>query len=195
MNGPPPAVAILDSVCAIYFTASGQIQLLIDTLNAAGHTVLIPSEITEEADNRMTKNGWNPTGLRQSIGAGIHQIPELTAATGGMDLFGKIRRDHPAGTVGGTNLGECFVVTRAVQCRTTGSAVVVAVDDGDAQRLAQAHDLDVVTIEDILVKAVELGVTTKAGAKAAYEKMLPFGNSLPSWDAAVQLKKRLGYHK
>ncbi|HET6914772.1 MAG TPA: hypothetical protein VFH56_01655, partial [Acidimicrobiales bacterium] len=63
------------------------------------------------------------------------------------------------------------------------------------QTLAEVYGLEVITIEDILVKAVELGVTTKAGAKAAYLKMRSFGDSLPSWDAATDLKKRLGYNK
>ena len=39
--------------------------------------------------------------------------------------------------------------------------------------------------KDVLVRAVDLKLITKAEAKMAYEAMLPYGSSLPIWAAAA----------
>lgn len=187
-----PPLDILDSVCVLYFSASGQTQLLVDILTAANYTILLPSEVLAECEERAEKNGWNIAGLYPFLGGPITKIDPITVAKPrALAELAKIRRGHPKGLQGSANLGECVCITHAVGAHRAGRAAVVSIDDLDGQTLANSKRVDYITIEDMLITGVDKEVITKAQARKAYEKMVPFGSSLPSW-AASELKRRLG---
>jgi hypothetical protein len=194
---PPPTAGrtlnILDTVCVLHFAASNQAGLLVRILTAADYHILIPHEVMVEADRRARLEGWDLTGLRRHLGGRITVIPEITAnAPASVELLAKIRDRHPAGSAGSTDLGECVVVARALEARQRKIDVVVSIDDLRGQQLATAHGLKLFTVEDALFRGVKLDVLTRAQAKAAYLRMVPFGSSLPTWPAST-LKPRLGY--
>lgn len=63
-QGPPRrSYVILDSVGVIYFVASGGASLLVNVLQADGHLVLIPAEVRQEVETRMSTRRWNAAGL------------------------------------------------------------------------------------------------------------------------------------
>jgi hypothetical protein len=183
---------ILDSVCALYFAASGQIRLLIDILTAADYTILLPDEVLRECEKRAREENWNISGLHKALGGRIQLIPRITAATPrAMSVLTSIRKGHPKGIQGSANLGECVCITHALGAAASGRRVVVSLDDGDGQVLAKAKKVTYFTIEDALEAGVTHEVITRAQARDAYRKLVPYGSSLPTWNAS-ELKPRLG---
>ncbi|MEV0288102.1 hypothetical protein AB0H36_28635 [Kribbella sp. NPDC050820] len=65
----------------------------------------------------------------------------------------------------------------------------MSIDDLKGQRLAARHQLTTFTIEDAFSLAMQHDVLDTLNARKAYDKLLPYGDSLPSWDA--ELKPRL----
>jgi hypothetical protein len=71
-----------------------------------------------------------------------------------------------------------------------GHEVYVLIDDQGGQVLASAEGLTVITVEDLLLAAVELDLLGTEKIKATYEALRPFGSGLPSWPAST-LKQKL----
>lgn len=183
------AVSILDTVCVLFFTASGQLNTLVAILQAANFTMLVPAEVLAEAERRAKLNGWNIRGLQGQ--PYVQVLPEITAASPKLlGTLARLRKAHPGGGQGAADLGECVVIAHAVRARSQVD-VVVCIDDLNGQKLAAANSLVVLSVEDLLHRGVQDGVLTRAQARAAYNKMRPFGSSLPTWEAST-LKRMLG---
>ena len=150
-------------------------SLLTDVLNAEGHTVYIPFEVKEEVENRLKRNRWSGSGLQRALESEkITQIPEITSAQPkSLQLLSEVRKDHPAGTSGDRNMGECAVVTRALEASMAGT-VVVAMDDGDAQTLAAARN----TTNAMILGVYPLmnGSSAMTGASTIRESVRMLGN-------------------
>lgn len=199
---------ILDAVCVLYFAASGQLNMLVDILTAANYRILLPAEVLTEVRNRATRNGWNIRDLDYYLntapGARIVEIPEITAAQPATTtLLAQVRSRHPnvvagaTGTNSSEDLGECVVITHGILAKRRNLDVVVSIDDLKGQRLATSHSITFFTIEDAFSLATEHGLLDTLSAREAYERLLPFGNSLPSWDAELKprLKREHGLRK
>lgn len=87
------------------------------------------------------------------------------------------------------DLGEAVVVGHARHLADAGREVYVLIDDQGGQVLASAEGLEVITVEDLLLAAVQLGLLQLSGLRATYEALRPFGSGLPSWPAS-SLKQR-----
>jgi hypothetical protein len=196
----PQPLNILDAVCVLYFAASGQLSLLVDILTAANYRILLPAEVLKEVRNKATRNGWNVSALdyylRTGTGGRIIEIPEISAAhIEAATLLAQVRSRHPNVVAGKTDpastddLGECVVVTHGVLARRRGLAVVVSIDDLKGQTLATRHRVTYFTVEDAFSLAMEHDVLDSLNARRAYDKLRPYGSSLPSWEA--ELKPRL----
>ncbi|MGC4949003.1 hypothetical protein ACLQ2N_22760 [Streptomyces sp. DT224] len=60
--------------------------------------------------------------------------------------------------------------------------MLVAIDDQGGQALAADRDLEVMTVEDVLVMAIEFGhFSTEGDVKNVYGKLRKFGDGLPSY--------------
>ena len=210
-----PVLNILDAVCVIYFAASGQTNLLVDIIRAAGYRIFLPAEVLDEVKVKARRQKWNVNGLDAHIGAGpdsrIVVIDKITAEDSeAFTLLAQVRLRHPnapktpasapfaatARAAGASarhadeDLGECVVVTHAVLAARRNLDVVVSIDDLKGQNLADGHNLTFFTVEDAISAGVEHEVLDTLGARRAYEKMIPFGSSLVTWDAS-ELKPRL----
>lgn len=96
---------ILDSVCVLYFSTSGQIHLWVNILTAAGYRILITPEVLEEVRRKATQRRWNISGLDAHLGHGddsrIRVIPQITVAQPeALILLGQVRRRYPNGAAG-----------------------------------------------------------------------------------------------
>ncbi|MFI5710649.1 hypothetical protein [Kribbella sp. NPDC051620] len=185
-------------MCVLYFSASGQLSLLVDILTTANYRILLPAEVLKEVRDRASRNGWNISALDHYLRTGVHiaEIPVISAAqTEAVTLLAQVRSRHPnvmAGTTaaGGTeDLGECVAITHSILARRRGLRAIVSIDDLKGQALASRHQVDYFTIEDAFSLAMEYGLLDTLNARKAYDKMRPYGSSLPSWEA--ELKPRL----
>jgi predicted nucleic acid-binding protein len=80
------------------------------------------------------------------------------------------------------DLGEAVVVAHGVHFQDLGHEVLVAIDDQGGQALAAERDLEVITVEDVLMMAIEFGhFQTEGELKKAYEKLRGFGDGLPPY--------------
>jgi hypothetical protein len=188
----PSTLTILDSVCVLYFCASGQTNRLVKILEAAKYTILLPAEVLQEVERKAASHEWDISGLKAALGGRIQLLDAITAVRpAAMRELVSVRRGHPAGVAGSANLGECVCVTHAIRAKAVGRPAVVAIDDQDGQILAKAKGVGFFTIEDALVSGVEHKVLTKTEARDAYERMIPYGSALPTWAAASELRRRL----
>ena len=217
----PATTSIVDTVCVIYFAASGQMPLFVDTMAKANYRVFMPEEVLEEARARAASRRWDIRGLDRQLQTGAAQpgkapnpivvVPRIDANDPpAATLLAQVRSRHPKATATqrqgaqeqakaralqqqaqpvprlgqDEHLGECVVVTHGVVAARKGLRVRVGIDDLDGQNLATRHNLTFFTVEDALSLAVEHEVLDLNGARKAYEKMLPYGFSLPTWKAS-----------
>jgi hypothetical protein len=189
---------ILDAVCVLYFAASGQLNLLVDILTTANYRILLPAEVLKEVRDRASRNRWNISVLDHYLRAAarIVEIPEISAAQAeAATLLAQVRSRHPnvlAGTTaaaGTEDLGECVVITHSILACRRGLRAIASIDDLKGQALATRHGVEYFTIEDAFSLAMKYGLLDTLNARKAYDKMLPYGSSLPSWEA--ELKPRL----
>ncbi|WP_020389804.1 hypothetical protein [Kribbella catacumbae] len=196
----PQPLNILDAVCVLYFTASGQLSLLVEILAAANYKILLPTEVLKEVRDKAKRQRWNIGALDRYLHQGadvrIIEIPEISAAqTEAAILLAQVRSRHPNVVDGRTaasssaDLGECVVVTHGILAHRRGLAAVVAIDDLKGQTLARRHQVTCFTIEDAFSLALEHGLLDTLSARKAYEKLRRYGDSLPTWEA--ELKSRL----
>lgn len=82
-----------------------------------------------------------------------------------------------------------MVVTHGILAHRRGMTVVASIDDLKGQKLATLHQVRYFTIEDAFSVAMEHGILDTLNARKAYDKLRPYGESLPSWEA--ELKPRL----
>ena len=83
------------------------------------------------------------------------------------------------------DLGEAVVIGHAKAFAEAGHEVYVVIDDQSGQTLATLEGLTVLTVEDLLMAAVQLGLLAPEKLRGAYEDLIPFGSGLPTWDAST----------
>ncbi|MFI7066050.1 hypothetical protein ACIBL3_33990 [Kribbella sp. NPDC050124] len=196
----PQPLNILDAVCVLYFAASVQLSLLVEILTAANYRILLPTEVLNEVRAKASRKRWTISALDHYLNsdadARIVEIPEITAAQAeAATLLAQVRSRHPNVVSGSTDinssedLGECVVVTHSILARRRGMLAVVSIDDLKGQKLAERHQVTYFTIEDAFSLALKHEILDTLNARKAYDKLRPFGDSLPSWEA--ELKPRL----
>lgn len=186
-------VSLVDAVCWVHFCAAGRSKLLLDVLTALNMEVLVPGEVDEEVQNKSgfptLKSHWPKfkqapnVRILPKLKADDEDQPEVVAAVVRIRGVGAARALAMP-----KDLGEIVVIAHAVHLREQGRDVQVLIDDQGGQQLADEEDLDVVTIEVLLMAGVARGVLASAELRKTYEQLIPFGGGLPTWDAS-DLKK------
>lgn len=83
------------------------------------------------------------------------------------------------------DLGEAIVIGHAKVLANAGHEVYVVIDDQGGQTLASIEGLSILTVEDLLMAALQLGLLPSERLRRTYEDMIPFGSGLPTWDAST----------
>ncbi len=63
------------------------------------------------------------------------------------------------------------------------------IDDQGGQTLASIEGLSILTVEDLLMAALQLSLLPPGRLRKTYEDMIPFGSGLPTWDASTMKQK------
>jgi hypothetical protein len=186
----PPArlISVVDAVCCVYFCAAGKSALLISILAELGMEILIPAEVEREVLRKRTgqvQAQW--PRLRASQRVKI--LDELTLTDARADVVATVAR------VRGTSarlalsvnrdLGEAVVIGHAKVLADAGHEVYVVIDDQGGQVLATNENLTILTVEDLLIAALDLGLLAPEQLRKTYEALIPFGSGLPTWDAST----------
>jgi hypothetical protein len=87
------------------------------------------------------------------------------------------------------DLGEAIVIGHPKALSDAGYEVYVVIDDQGGQALATCEGLVILTAEDLLIAAVELGLLAHERLRKTYEDLIPFGSGLPTWDASTMKQK------
>ncbi|MEV5457062.1 hypothetical protein AB0L17_01930 [Streptomyces cellulosae] len=181
------SVCILDAVICVHFVGANLHRLLVDVLKKAELTLLVPQEVCDEVarkDRRYRGLKLRWTRLEQS--RHVRVLPALearTAPTRVVEVFEDVRgRQLEDALRDSRDLGEAVVVAHGVHYQDLGHEVLVAIDDQGGQALATERDLEVITVEDVLVMAIEFGHFRNEGElKKDYEKLRGFGDGLPPY--------------
>lgn len=191
--GGPRRISVVDAVCCVYFCAAGKGGLLIAILTALGLEILIPGEVEREVLRKRTLGQLAVHWARIRASDRVQILPHLMADDDRADVVATVAR------VRGTSarlalstrkdLGEAVVIGHAKQLADAGHEVYVLIDDQGGQVLASAEGLDVITVEDLLMAAVDLNLLGPEKTKATYEALRPFGGGLPSWPASTLRQK------
>jgi hypothetical protein len=165
---------------------------LISILAELGMEILIPAEVEREVLRKragQVQVQWRR--LRSSQRVKI--LEELTPLDRRADVVATVAR------VRGTSaqltlalsrdLGEAVVIGHAKVLADAGHEVYVVLDDQDGQVLASCEGLSILTVEDLLIAALDLGLPAPEKLRMTYEDLIPFGCGLPTWDAST-LKHR-----
>jgi hypothetical protein len=190
--GHARVISVVDAVCCVYFCAAGKSALLIKILAGLGMEILIPAEVEREVlRKRMGQVQVQWPRLRTS--SRVRVLDELTPDDDRSDVVATVAR------VRGTSarlalstsrdLGEAVVIGHAKVLADEGHEVYVVIDDQGGQTLATCEGLAILTVEDLLLAAVQLGLLLPDRLCKTYEDLLPFGSGLPTWDAST-LKQR-----
>jgi hypothetical protein len=70
-----------------------------------------------------------------------------------------------------------------------GHGVYVVIDDQGGQTLASCGGLTILTVEDLLIAAMQLGLLAPERLRKTYEDLIPFGGGLPTRDASAMKQK------
>lgn len=181
-------ISVVDAVCCVYFCAAGRSSLLLKILVGLGMEILVPAEVEREVLGKhlgQTADHWRR--LRSSPRVRI--LDELTAVDPRADVVATVvrlrRMSVQLALSTRRDLGEAVVIGHAKVLADAGHEVYVVVDDQGGQRLATNEGLTVLTVEDLLIAALALGLVHPEKLRRTYEEMIPFGCGLPTWDAST----------
>jgi predicted nucleic acid-binding protein len=181
------SVCILDAVICVHFVGANLHRLLVDVLEKAELTLLVPQEVCDEVARKDRKyRGLKLRWTRLERSEHVRVLPALqarTAPTRVVEVFEDVRgRQLEDALRDSKDLGEAVVVAHGVHFQDLGHEVLVAIDDQGGQALAAERDLEVITVEDVLMMAIEFGhFQTEGELKKAYEKLRGFGDGLPPY--------------
>lgn len=191
-DGCARVISVVDAVCCVYFCAAGKSALLTSILVELGMEILIPAEVEREVlRKRMGQIHVQWPRLRAS--SRVRILDELTPGGDRSEVVATVAR------VRGTSarlalstsrdLGEAVVIGHAKVLADAGHEVYVVIDDQGGQALASCEGLGILTVEDLLLAAVQLDLLPPDRLRKTYEDLIPFGSGLPTWDAST-LKQR-----
>ncbi|MFJ7098132.1 hypothetical protein ACIQWL_49470 [Streptomyces mirabilis] len=181
------SVCILDAVICVHFAGANLHRLLVDVLQKAELTLLVPQEVCDEVARKDRRyRGLKLRWTRLERSPYVRVLPAIEARTAPVrvvEVFEDVRgRQLEDALRDSKDLGEAVVVAHGVHYQDLGHEVLVAIDDQGGQALAAERDLEVITVEDVLVMAIEFGNFHNEGElKKVYEKLRRFGDGLPPY--------------
>jgi len=185
-------ISVVDAVCCVYFCAAGKSSLLVSILAGLGMEILIPTEVEREVLGKrlgQVKNQW--PRLRSS--SRVQILDELIATDIRVDVVANVARlrgtSAQLALSTQRDLGEAVVIGHAKVLADAGHEVYVVIDDQGGQALASNEGLTILTVEELLIAAVQLCLLHPEKLRRTYEALIPFGSGLPTWDASI-IKQR-----
>lgn len=177
-------ICILDAVVCVHFVGANLQRILTRSLEAAGLVLLVPQEVCDEIAGKDRKYpGLAQRWARLEASQFIRVLPRLTAVDAparvvevieqirGLEFEQAVRRRR--------DLGEVVVISHAVHLSEQGHHVIALIDDQEGQHLASRWGLEVLTIEDVLAIAINLGLFPTVGRlREVYEKLRAYGDGL-----------------
>ena len=130
-------ISVVDAVCCVYFCAAGKSGLLIGILKGLGMEILIPEEVTTEAEGKRSY-GQLATHLRRLKASRTVQIlPRLVLEDERTAILANVARVRGM-SIGlalssRTDLGEAVVIGHAMHLADAGHEVYVLIDDQGAR--------------------------------------------------------------
>jgi hypothetical protein len=189
---PNRLITVVDAVCCVYFCAAGKHGLLISILSGLGMEILIPAEVEREVLRKrmgQVQDQWP----RMRSSSRVQILDELTPADIRSDVVATVARLRGTSTQlalsTSRDLGEAVVIGHAKVLADAGHEVYVVIDDQGGQTLASCEGLAILTVEDLLIAAVQLGLLAPDRVRRTYEDLVPFGSGLPTWDASSMKQK------
>lgn len=185
-------ISVVDAVCCVYFCAAGKSSLLVRILAELGMEILIPAEVEREVLSKrqgQVQDHWP----RLWSSSRVRILDELTLTDSRADVVAAVARVRGASghlaLSTRRDLGEAVVIGHATVLAGEGHDVYVVIDDQGGQTLASNEGLTVLTVEDLLMAAVQLGLVGPNRLRRTYEDLIPFGSGLPTWQASTLKKK------
>jgi predicted nucleic acid-binding protein len=187
-------ISVVDAVCCVYFCAAGKSGLLVKILAELGMEILIPEEVEREVLGKHRYGQQLAVHWRRLKASNkVTVLPELTFTDARADVVAAVVRVRGMSVqlalTQRRDLGEAVVIGHAKVLADAGHEVLVVIDDRGGQILASTEGLPVLTVEDLLLAAVQLHLVTADKLQATYESLLPFGSGLPTW-AASELRQK-----
>jgi predicted nucleic acid-binding protein len=185
-------ISVVDAVCCVHFCAAGKSSLLLKILVGLDMEILIPAEVEREVlGKRMGQVQDQWPRLRSSPRVQI--LDELTPTDVRAEVVANVARLRGTSThlalSTRRDLGEAIVIGHAKALADAGHDVYVVIDDQGGQTLASNEGLTILTVEDLLIAAVRLGLLPPERLRKTYEDLIPFGSGLPTWDASTMKQK------
>jgi predicted nucleic acid-binding protein len=191
-TAPTRLVSVVDAVCCVHFCAAGKSSLLLKILVELDMEILIPAEVEREVLAKplgQLKDQWR----RLQSSSRVQILDELTVAdarTSVVEIVARLRgMSAQLALSERRDLGEAVVIGHAKVLADAGHEVYVVIDDQGGQILASDEGLTVLTIEDLLIAAVHLGLLPSERLRKTYEDLIPFGSGLPTWEASALKQK------
>ncbi|WP_322748105.1 MULTISPECIES: hypothetical protein, partial [unclassified Frankia] len=173
----------------VYFCAAGKSTLLIDTLTKLGMEILIPAEVEEEVLRKHRSGRLATQWPRMRASRLVRILDKLEFDGAQPEVVAHVARIRGRGATlalsTAKDLGESVVLGHAAHLAEQGREVYVVIDDIGGQRLAAGENVELLTVEDVLLAAVQLGLIPGNQLRTTYDTMRPFGSGLPSWDAST----------
>jgi len=191
----PEPLCILDAVICVHFVGANLHRLLIDVLRQADLVLLVPQEVCDEIsgkDRKFPGLGLRWKKLEQS--SHVRVLPRLEASTAParvIEVFEDVRgRQFEDAHADPRDRGEAVVVAHGVHHQHLGHEVWLAIDDQGGRAIAAARGLQLLSIEDVLVMAVQFGrFATEGTLKDAYAKLRKYGEGLAPYEATILHKE------
>ena len=191
LDGPP--ISVLDAVCCVYFCAAGKGKLLTDVLTALGMEILVPAEVAGEVLRKRNFGSLSTQWPRMAASTRVRVLAPLVVGESPPGLVAHVARIRGLGAAAALttskDLGEAVVLGHATFLAEQGHDVYVVIDDRGGQVLAEREPVSILTVEDLLLAAVEARLLPGSDLRKTYEQFRHYGSGLPSWNAS-DLKRR-----
>lgn len=181
-------ISIIDAVCCVYFCAAGNSRLLIAILTTLGMEILIPAEVETEVLGKKSCGQLVEHWPKLKASGRVRVLERLTVEDDRSDIVGHVARIRGMSArlalSHRKDLGEAVVLGHAKYLTEQGHKVYVLIDDQGGQALAALEQIEVMTVEDLLLTAVKLDLLPSARLKKTYDNFRQFGSGLPTWNAS-----------
>lgn len=157
-------ITILDTGPSLNFFSIGKANLLLDTLHSVTASLAMPADVVQEIRDK-TNEDERFRGSDRALDWALRNghIAELDSRSGvdpDVDKFVSaiLGMPHERQATRAKDIGERMVVAHAMALRNRGERVLVLIDDGGGQLLAQKYGFKPVTTLHVLRRAARLGL-------------------------------------
>lgn len=183
-------ITILDTGPSLNFFSIGKANLLLDTLHSVTASLAMPADVVQEIRDK-TEEDDRFRGSDRALDWALRNghVTELDSRSGvdpDVDKFVSaiLGMPHERQPTRAKDIGERMVVAHAMALRNRGERVLVLIDDGGGQLLAQKYGFKPVMTLHVLRRAARLGLIADwSEMRSIYLRLRPEpGSSQPPKD-------------